>query len=150
MMPTFTTASEERIIGLIAAARTRLVLVAPAVSKTVASALAGRMANMPALSLTVILDADAEAYRMGYGDVEALDILRRAAATASFRLREQPGVRIGLVVADDQTLVYAPISANIEAGSKTEDKPNALFLGATVAKPVVCTSGRLWIGRSNV
>ena len=84
MMPTFTTASEERIIGLIAAARTRLVLVAPAVSKTVANALAGRMANMPALSLTVILDADAEVYRMGYGDVEALDILRRAAEQPAF------------------------------------------------------------------
>jgi hypothetical protein len=31
----------------------------------VAEALAARMTNLPALSLTVILDADAEVYRMG-------------------------------------------------------------------------------------
>ena len=34
------------------------------------------MVDLPALSLTVILDADAEVYRMGYGDPEALESKR--------------------------------------------------------------------------
>jgi len=92
----------------------------PALSQAVAEALVGRVADLRGLSLTVILDADPQAYRIGYGEVIALEVLCNAAAAASFRLRLrlrlQPGVRIGLVVSDDQTLVYAPVSASIEAG----------------------------------
>src|SRR5258708_7236152 len=86
------------------------------------------MADLPALSLTVILDADAEVYRMGYGDPEALEIIRKASKEAMFDLREQPGVRIGVVISDDRTMVYAPVSRNVEAGSTTEEKPNAIML----------------------
>lgn len=134
MKPTFTTSSDDRIVGLVREARNRLIIVAPALSQAVAMAVVDRMANLPDLSLTVILDADAEVYRMGYGEVAALEILRQAAARASLRLREQPGVRIGLVVSDDHTLVYAPVSASIEAGSTSDEKPNAILLGGAVAE----------------
>ena len=56
------------------------------------------MADLPALSLTVILVADTEVYRMGYGDPEALEIIREASKEAMSDLREQPGVRIGVVI----------------------------------------------------
>ena len=56
----FTTASDDSLIALIQGARTRLALIAPALTTPVADALAARMADLPALSLTVILDADAE------------------------------------------------------------------------------------------
>ena len=39
---------------------------------------------------------------------------------------EQPGVRIGVVISDDRTMVYAPVSRNVEAGSTTEERPNAI------------------------
>lgn len=128
MDQTFTISSDERVVDLVTTARTRLVIVAPALSTAVAEAIAGRMGDLPELSLTVVLDADPEVYRMGYGEVAALETIRRAAADASFRLREQPGVRIGLVISDDRTLIFAPVSANIEAGSTSEDKPNAIML----------------------
>jgi hypothetical protein len=103
-------------------------LIAPALTTPVARALAARMVDLPALSLTVILDADAEVYRMGYGDPEALEIIRKASKEAMFDLREQPGVRIGVVISDDRTMVYAPVSRNVEAGSTTEERPNAIML----------------------
>ncbi|WP_076534486.1 hypothetical protein [Gemmobacter megaterium] len=118
---------------MISAAKQRLVFVAPALTRTAAAALAARMEDLPALSLTIILDADPEVYRMGYGEMDALETIRFAAARASFRLREQPGVRIGLIVSDDRTLIYSPAPMNIEAGSTSDDKPNALLLGAEVA-----------------
>jgi hypothetical protein len=65
---------------------------------------------------------------MGYGDPKALEIIRQASNGAMFDLREQPGVRIGVVVSDDRTMIYAPVSRNVEAGSTTEEKPNAIML----------------------
>jgi hypothetical protein len=128
MTRAFTTATDSSLINLIQGARTRLALIAPAMTTPVARALAARMADLPDLSLTVILDADAEVYRMGYGDPEALEIIRKASKEAMFDLREQPGVRIGVVISDDRTMVYAPVSRNVEAGSTTEEKPNAIML----------------------
>lgn len=127
---TFTTATDASLIALIKGARDRLAVVAPALTTPVAEALAARMTDLPALSLTIILDADAEVYRMGYGDPKALEIIRKASNEAMFELREQPGVRIGVVISDDQTMIYAPVSRNVEAGSTTEEKPNAIMLEA--------------------
>jgi hypothetical protein len=73
-------------MNLIQSARTRLAVIAPAITTPVAQALAARMADLPALSLTVILDADAEVYRMGYGDAEALEIIRKASFAERWKL----------------------------------------------------------------
>jgi hypothetical protein len=99
------------------------------------------MADLPALSLTVILDADAEVYRMGYGDPEALEIIRKASKEAMFDLREQPGVRIGVVISDDRTMVYAPVSRNVEAGSTTDEKPNAIMLDGAATENLAVAAG---------
>ncbi|KMK67575.1 hypothetical protein [Puniceibacterium sp. IMCC21224] len=134
MTQTFTAASDEEIIDLIQFAEQRLVVAAPAFSLAVAEALAERMSDLPKLAMTIILDADPEVYRMGYGEVAALESIRAAAAKESFRLQEQAGIRIGLVISDDSTLVYAPISSNIEAGSTSSDKPNGIYLDGAVTE----------------
>ncbi len=90
---TFTTATDDSVIELVQSARQRLAVIAPGVTTVVARALADRMTDLPDLSLTIILDADPEVYRMGYGDTEALTIIRNASKAAHFDLREQPGVR---------------------------------------------------------
>lgn len=140
-MRTFTTATDDSLIALIEGARHRLALIAPALTTPVATALAARMADLPALSLTVILDADAEVYRMGYGDPKALEIIRQASSAAMFDLREQPGVRIGVLISDDRTMVYAPVSRNIEAGSTTDEKPNAVMLEGGSTEKLAEASG---------
>lgn len=141
MPSTFTSASDDQITALVSQAKRRLVMIAPALSAKAAQAIAARMEDLPALSLSIIIDADPEVYRMGYGEVEALEIIRSAAAKASFRLREQPGVRIGVIVSDDATLIYSPVSQNIEAGSTTDDKPNALLLTGAVADTLAEKAG---------
>jgi len=37
-------------------------------------------------------------------------------------------VRIGVVISDETTMIFAPVSRNVEAGSTTEEKPNAVLL----------------------
>ncbi len=40
------------------------------------------------------------------------------------------GIRVGMVIADDRTMVYSPTPQLIEAGPRSPDAPNAIMLGA--------------------
>jgi hypothetical protein len=141
MTRTFTTATDDSVIEMIKTASHRLAVIAPGVTTPVANALAERMSDLPGLSLTIILDADPEVYRMGYGDADALSIIRNASKAAMFDLREQPGVRIGVIISDQRTMVYAPVSRNVEAGSKTAERPNAIVLGGPATNSLAIASG---------
>jgi hypothetical protein len=127
----FTVASDETLLSMISSARERLVIVAPGLSKEVASALADRIATdgWPQ-ELSVTLDVDPEVCRLGFGDLEALEILTSALALRDRPLQTQKGVRIGLVVADSDVLVYSPTPQLIEAGSNSEEKPNAIRISS--------------------
>ena len=137
----FTSASDDALIGLIQAAKQRLAVIAPGISTPVAQALCKRFDDIPALELTIILDADPEVYRMGYGDVEALTLIRKASKDAHFDLREQPGIRIGVIISDDQTMIFAPVSRNIEAGSTSPEHPNAVVLGQGATRTLAVAAG---------
>jgi hypothetical protein len=138
---TFAVASDEALVELISGARTRLVVIAPALTKAVAHAVARRLRDLGPLSVTVVLDADPEVYRLGFGDLEALDAIRAASDTNHFDLREQPGIRIGVVIADGITMVYSPVSKNIEAGSISAEKPNAILLSGSAGDRVAIAAG---------
>jgi hypothetical protein len=138
---TFAVASDEALVALISRARSRLVVIAPALTKPVADAVSRRFDELGQLSVTVILDADPEVYRLGFGDQEALETIRVASAKALFDLREQPGVRIGVVISDDTTMVYSPVSKNIEAGSTSVEKPNALVLTGSLSDRIAIAAG---------
>lgn len=131
---TFTVATDEAMSELIREARDRIVFISPGITEPVASALVARLDD-PRLSITVILDSDPEVYRLGFGTPEGLAALKTQFDANQFGLRCQPGIRIGVLVADDKTLIYSPTPQLVEAGSTSATKPNALFLeGATATK----------------
>jgi hypothetical protein len=136
-MNSFAVASDERLIELIKAAKRRLVAISPAVSDAVAAALNKRIADEGKLNVTVILDADPEVYRLGFGTASALRLLQDGAVANMFDLRVQPAVRIGILISDDITMVYSPVPLLIEAGSALSEKPNAIMFhgGATDQLP---------------
>jgi len=119
-----------QIGSLIRRAQGRLVVVAPAVTSEVAEAICDRWRTLPRGSVSVVLDIDPEVYRLGYGEQAALESLVRTAADIGEVVRRQPGVRIGVVIADSQTLVYSPTPQLIEAGPNTRGGANAILLGA--------------------
>ncbi len=137
----FAVASDEALVDLIASAKVRLVVIAPALPKPVAAALSRRLDDLGQLSVTVILDADPEVYRLGFGDELALDAIRAASAKNLFNLREQPGIRIGVLISDATTMVYSPVSKNIEAGSMTIEKPNAIVLTGGAGDRIASAAG---------
>lgn len=115
---------------MIRGARERLVYVGPGASDAVAAAINDAWARLGADSVHVIVDVDPEVCRLGYGTLDALKTLREAAARVGALVCEHPGIRIGLVIADDATLIYSPTPLLIEAGSDRPERPNAIALGA--------------------
>lgn len=127
--PSITNADDARIEALIRDAEYRVVYVAPGASDAVAAALADAWSRLGADAVQVILDVDPEVCRLGYGALGALKALRQAASRVGALVCEQPGIRIGLLVADDSTLIYSPTPLLIEAGSDRPERPNAISLG---------------------
>jgi hypothetical protein len=138
---TFAVASEDGIVDLIRKARHRLVVISPALSDGVAAALADRLLELGRLSIVVIVDADPEVYRLGFGTEKALDQLREASERYMFELRVQPGVRIGVVISDETTMVFSPVPQLIEAGSTSVEKPNAVILSGPATNRLADAAG---------
>jgi hypothetical protein len=139
---TFTNVDDAVLIQRIQTAQQKIVFVAPGIQKSVANALAKRLADSPHLDIAVILDIDPEVCRLGYGHIEGLTTLKAACEKRGTLLLHQPGIRIGLLIADDLTLIYSPPPLYIEGGSEQPNKPNAIRL-ETAAIPKVeaaCTS----------
>jgi len=132
--PSITNLDDAKLVELVRAARTRIVLVSPGVSALVADALADAWARLGSAAVSVTLDVDPEVCRLGYGTLEALQRLREAAAQVGALVCNQPGVRIGLLICDDIAYVFSPPPLLIEAGSHHARRPNAIRLDAVPAQ----------------
>lgn len=138
----FTSASDATLCELIAGARQRLVIVSPGLSLQVAEAIAKRVdldGGPPVLA--IIVDIDPEVCRLGYGEIDAIDRIRTALNLRGLSLQTQPGVRIGLVVADGEILVFSPTPRLIEAGSTSGAAPNAIRITPDAAVSIARACG---------
>ena len=105
-------------------------LMTPGMSEDVAFVLAEKWKTLDKDVVDVILDLDPEVCRLGYGDLKAVRLLYETSKAIGVTLRHQPGLRIGLLVVDDITLIFSPTPLLIEGGSKVVLHPNAILLGA--------------------
>jgi hypothetical protein len=139
MSRTFTNIDDAALCELIRSAKHRLVFVAPGLRPVVAHELEASMDRVPASMMQLVLDVDAEVSRLGYGDrdFKGMERLQQAAAKHGLQVHHHPGIRIGLLIADDTTIVYSPTPELIEAGSKQPDKPNGIQLGGVPAQLAV-------------
>lgn len=129
----FDVASDDALAKMIALAERRILLVAPALTQVVALALVSRLAEPDSPTIELILDADPEVYRLGYCDMSALELIRTQLLAHGQAVRQQEGIRIGMLVADDDILVWSPTPRLVEAGSTSRQKPNAIRLGGAVS-----------------
>lgn len=112
----FRTSNDTLLCELLNEARERVVfVVAPGASVRVAETLAATWCRLGPEAVSVVLDVDPEVYRLGYGEEGAIDVLQRCASELGQSLCEQPGVRLGLLVVDDWTLVYSPTPRLVES-----------------------------------
>lgn len=139
---TFQAVNDDVLIDIIRRVRDRLVFIAPGVRRRVAEAIvdaAGRLLDHG--TVNVILDVSAEVCRLGYGDIEGLKKVQGASSRTGF-LSSQPGVRVGVLIADDDTIVYSPTPLYLEAEPEVEKEPPGLEFGDS-GRPVVKPNGIL-------
>jgi hypothetical protein len=136
-MSTFCAINDLALIELIKGASTRIVFIAPGVHQSVAEALGERFGEVADLHITVVIDPDEDVCRLGYGDAAGLKKINEYAAKQGFWLKAQPGLRVGVLLADEQTLVWSPTPRSVEAqpstmsvGGSATLSPNGLLLGA--------------------
>lgn len=136
MSRTFVSVNDTVLINAIKGAKSRLVFIAPGVRPIVAQTLAHAMKVVPGDAIHLVLDVDSEVARLGYGDREfkGMESLQAAAAQHGLTVNHHPGIRIGLLIADDITLVYSPTAELIETDNRQPDKPNAILLNAELPK----------------
>ncbi len=133
----FSVVNDAALCAAIAASQRRLVYIAPGISEPVAEAIDALLARADAPAVTVIIDTDPEVFRLGYGTVAGLKCLQGLAENRHLPIRYQPGVRIGVLMCDEQMLVYTPTPLLIEAGAERNDQPNALLLTTPAAVTAV-------------
>lgn len=129
-MSTFTVVNEAVLLRAVQQCSNRLVYIAPGITEPVVHAMGELMGRQPMPSLTVIVDTDPEVCRLGYGTLEGFKALQALAAAQMLLVRYQAGLRLGVLICDEEIAVYSPTPLLIEAGSSSMDQPNAIQLGA--------------------
>jgi hypothetical protein len=151
-MSTFYAVNDDVLIALIQQAQRRIVYIAPGLHLPVAEALIKRFDELGKLEVTLILDANEDVCRIGFGDFDALDKVHQQTRNTGFYVRHQPALRVGVLLTDEQTLVWSPTPRAIEAVPESTDPsaspanmaPNGLFLGANPGEQIaqaVCAEG---------
>jgi hypothetical protein len=130
-MPMFHAVTDESLVTHIQGARRRIAYLAPGVTRRVAEALVAAYESKSA-SVTVILDDNEDAYRIGFGDPEGLARLHRFASDRGITLRRQAGLRLGVLVADDVVTIWSPTPKAVET-ERAENEPNGIVLQGEVA-----------------
>lgn len=114
-MKTFVPVDDAALIGLVGSARKRIVFIAPGLTVPVAEALGKRIEEVDHLDITVVLDPDEEVMRVGYGELAALQRLQALANRQGYSLRSQPGLRVGVLLSDENMMVWSPTPRSVEA-----------------------------------
>jgi hypothetical protein len=151
-MSTFCAVDDQAIVALIRSAKYRIVFIAPGLYLPVANELCQHFDKIAGLEVTLILDADEDVCRIGFGELAALQKVHRHASASGFYVRSQPGLRVGVLLVDEQTLVWSPTPRSVESapdsstesGSPATSSPNGLLLGANPGEQIahaVCAEG---------
>ncbi len=103
---------------------------APGILKEPAEALAECARKIGPEMITVCLDFDERVMRMGYGTLDAVEVLR----DAGVEVRTVAGLRTGLVVIDDTGYIFTPNALYLEADKRSDTALNAMRLSEEQVK----------------
>jgi len=126
-MTVFRSIQDKDVVHSICSAKTRLVYVAPGVSREVAQALVTCLEGKGVPQVAIVLDGDEETCRLGYCDAPSLETLSTAATTHRVQIRRHAGIRLGLLLADQEVMIWAPTPLMFEAPRDAKE-PNGLIL----------------------
>jgi len=126
----FCSLSSFSIADLIRSARQAICYAGPGMQQNVAQAMLEASGRLGVEMLTVCLDFDERVMRMGYGEVEAIGLLRNAGIDVS----DVAGLRTAFVIVDDVGFVFTPTALYLEAEPVGSAAPNAMRMSAEQRK----------------
>ena len=97
---------------------------APGILEEPANALVALAKRIGPELITVCLDFDERVFRMGFGTLDSVKMLREA----GIEVRSTPGLRTGLIIIDDTGYIFTPTALYLEAEGRPDAAPNALRL----------------------
>lgn len=105
-------------------------------SVDVAKAFVACWRRLPRAAVELILDADADLCRLGFGDGDALAILLSAAQQLGIKLQRQPGVRLCVLDVDGQRTIFPPAPKLVEAPGR---ESSHIILAPTQGEPLAAS-----------
>ena len=133
MAKTFIALSSSRIAELIENAQKRVSVVAPSIHKDVGTALCDAVIRLGADNIDLVVDLDEKVFRLGYGTIDAIMMLK----DNDIKMRHHKGLRIGLVIIDEQAWAFSPVAHYIETEPDVDALPNALSLSVNEASRIL-------------
>lgn len=133
-MQTFATIRNKTMCDMISHAKWRVIYVGPGISMDVAKSIIKFISKNGFEQVEVILDPNPEVCRLGYGEIEAMDLLFNKEVI----VRKCNGIRIGVIVADDNAFIYTPTPLVVEEEPDVIS-PNAIAVEPEQAKQLVCS-----------
>lgn len=133
MNKTFTYVNSQKLVDLIKLTETKLVLISAGISNEVAIAIVQQINEKKISSFEIILDSNPESIRYGYGQIEAIKTLEKF----NVKIRVQKGIRIGIIITDDVSLMFTPTPLNLEEELNNDSTPNAIYLSDTQVEDVL-------------
>ena len=119
---TFVTLTPERLAKLIMEAQKRVIYAAPSLSLDLAAALINAYDRLGGSAVAIVLDVSEGVFRLGYGVVEAVGLLRER----HLEVRHAEGLRISLVVIDDVGFIFVLPPLLVEDDRRADGHPNAI------------------------
>ena len=101
---TFSFINNQKLCAIIESASQYIIYAAPSIAESVAQSLCKFAESNENAVLRVIVDADAEAFRLGFGEQAGLALL----ANKHIDTRRAEGLRIAVLIADENAWVYSP------------------------------------------
>lgn len=122
----FIALSSRRIAELVRKATKHVCYAAPGIQTEVASAFVELKQKSPEVSITINVDFDEKTLRMGYGSLEAVEVLRAHGIDPV----HYAGFRSSILLVDRDGWVFTPTALYLEPEPHSDETPNAFRLSS--------------------
>ena len=133
----FVCMDEALIAQTVRDAKSRVVLCIPGFGDVVGAAVIEAHQRLPAGQLLIVVDGTDKAARLGYGHFDAVFQVLQAGVP----MRLEQGLRLGVLVADEQGWCFATPPLLVDATMEQATAPNALALNLSQIQPTLQALG---------
>ena len=135
-MSIFLNIKPKHLIEFIHSARHRVIYVAPGVDIEIASALINTTRKLGGDNVLIALDVSENVLRFGYGDISGITLLKEQ----SVSIKDIGGLRIGILIHDNEGLVFTPTPLVIETNKTGRARFNAVSTTPEQVKDILAIS----------